>query len=319
MALETTNAKNYEFVLKSFLAGGIAGMCSKTTVAPLDRIKILLQAHSKHYKHLGVFSGLRHIVHKESVFALYKGNGAQMVRIFPYAATQFTAFEIYKKYLSSVLGPNKYIKNGDKFVAGACAGVTAVTFTYPLDTIRARLAFQVTGEHKYTGIINTAVTMFKHEGGMRALYRGFVPTMMGMVPYAGFSFYCFETLKYFCMKYTPHFACNQLERNTGGLVLTIPAKLLCGGFAGAVAQSISYPLDVTRRRMQLAMMTPETAKFGMGMFQTLSLIYQENGIIRGLYRGMSINYLRAIPMVAVSFSAYELLKQMLQLDTGMQL
>lgn len=48
----------------------------------------------------------------------------------------------------------------------------------------------------------------------------------------------------------------------GGLVLTIPAKLLCGGFAGAVAQSISYPLDVTRRRMQLAMMTPETAKFG---------------------------------------------------------
>lgn len=49
---------------------------------------------------------------------------------------------------------------------------------------------------------------------------------------------------------------------TGGLVLNIPAKLLCGGFAGAVAQSFSYPLDVTRRRMQLAMMNPETAKYG---------------------------------------------------------
>jgi len=46
---------------------------------------------------LGVLSGLRHIVHKETFFALYKGNGAQMVRIFPYAATQFTAFELYKK------------------------------------------------------------------------------------------------------------------------------------------------------------------------------------------------------------------------------
>lgn len=76
---------------------GVAGMCSKTTVAPLDRIKILLQAHSEHYKHLGVFSGLRHIIRKESFIALYKGNGAQMVRIFPYAATQFTAFEMYKK------------------------------------------------------------------------------------------------------------------------------------------------------------------------------------------------------------------------------
>jgi solute carrier family 25 protein 16 len=44
-----------------------------------------------------VFSGLQHIVQKETFLALYKGNGAQMVRIFPYAATQFTAFELYKK------------------------------------------------------------------------------------------------------------------------------------------------------------------------------------------------------------------------------
>lgn len=44
----------------------------------------------------------------------------------------------------------------------------------------------------------------------------------------------------------------------GGLVLSLPAKLLCGGLAGAVAQSFSYPMDVTRRRMQLAMMRPET-------------------------------------------------------------
>lgn len=72
-------------------------MCSKTTVAPLDRIKILLQAHNNNYKNFGVFEGLRQIVRQESLLALYKGNGAQMVRIFPYAATQFTAFEIYKK------------------------------------------------------------------------------------------------------------------------------------------------------------------------------------------------------------------------------
>lgn len=100
------------------------------------------------------------------------------------------------------------------------------------------------------------------EGGIKALYRGFVPTLTGMVPYAGFSFYCFETLKTISMKYAPTVTCKKMERNTGGLVLTVPAKLLCGGFAGAVAQSFSYPLDVTRRRMQLAMMNPETAKFG---------------------------------------------------------
>lgn len=111
----------------------------------------------------------------------------------------------------------------------------------------------------------------------------------------------------------------KFEQIAGGLVLTVPAKLLCGGFAGAVAQSISYPLDVTRRRMQLAMMNPETARFGNSMKNTLFLIYKENGVMRGLYRGMSINYMRAIPMVAMSFSTYELAKQMLNLDTGLKL
>ena len=53
------------------------------------------------------------------------------------------------------------------------------------------------------------------------------------------------------------------------------------------------------------------------MVSTLKMIYNDNGIVRGLYRGMSINYMRAIPMVAVSFSTYELTKQWLGLDTGM--
>ncbi|GAB0087010.1 Graves disease carrier protein [Sergentomyia squamirostris] len=318
MALAEAKPQDLTFVMKNFLAGGVAGMCSKTAVAPLDRIKILFQAHSKHYKHLGVFSGLREIVMKESFFALYKGNGAQMVRIFPYAAIQFTAFECYKKYLITILPASvMYVKHADKFFAGAGAGLTAVTLTYPLDVVRARLAFQVVGEHKYSGIANTAASIFRNEGGAKALYRGFTPTLTGMVPYAGLSFYCFEMFKFACMKYIPQFTCNKSERNTGGLVLTVPAKLLCGGFAGAMAQSFSYPMDVTRRRMQLAMMNPETARFANGMLKTLALIYRENGVVKGLYRGMSINYLRAIPMVAVSFSTYELLKQALSLDTGM--
>ncbi|KAL4710863.1 hypothetical protein ACJJTC_002493 [Scirpophaga incertulas] len=316
MALKIEQKNDLDFILKSLLAGGIAGMCSKTAVAPLDRIKILLQAQSSHYKHHGVFGGLTAIVRKESLLALYKGNGAQMVRIFPYAATQFTSFEIYKKYLSGFHVP--WVQHGDKFVAGAGAGVTAVTLTYPLDTIRARLAYQVTGEHRYQGIAHTAATMFKTEGGIRALYRGFVPTMMGMVPYAGFSFYCFESLKFLCMKYLPTTLCRPCDRNTGGLVLTVPGKLLCGGLAGAAAQSVSYPLDVTRRRMQLACMEPATEHFGTGMIKTLRLIYHENGVVKGLYRGMSINYLRAVPMVATSFSTYELTKQLLQLDTGLK-
>lgn len=58
--------------------------------------------------------------------------------------------------------------------------------------------------------------------------------------------------------------------------------------------------------------------FSSSMLQTIKMIYKENGIIKGLYRGMSINYLRAIPMVSVSFTTYEIMKQILQLDTGIK-
>ncbi|KAJ8943523.1 hypothetical protein NQ318_023033, partial [Aromia moschata] len=88
----------------------------------------------------------------------------------------------------------------------------------------------ITGEHLYSGIAHAASTIFKEEGGIRALYRGFVPTLMGMVPYAGLSFYCFEYLKFGCMKYLPRLTSRPCDKNTGGLVLTVPAKLVCGGW-----------------------------------------------------------------------------------------
>jgi hypothetical protein len=49
----------------------------------------------------------------------------------------------------------------DGFLAGAAGGVTAAAITYPLDTIRARLAFQVTSNTLYSGIKHVAVRMFK--------------------------------------------------------------------------------------------------------------------------------------------------------------
>jgi solute carrier family 25 protein 16 len=63
-----------------------------------------------------------------------------MVRVFPYAATQFTSYEMYK----NLFGENSHVS---RFAAGSAAGVTAVALTYPLDTIRARLAFQVNSIH----------------------------------------------------------------------------------------------------------------------------------------------------------------------------
>ena len=50
------NGLNFDqFVSTCVFSAGVAGCCAKTTIAPLDRIKILLQAQNPHYKHLGKY------------------------------------------------------------------------------------------------------------------------------------------------------------------------------------------------------------------------------------------------------------------------
>ncbi|XP_074648557.1 solute carrier family 25 member 16-like [Tubulanus polymorphus] len=300
-------------LFKLLFAGGIAGMCAKTTIAPLDRIKILLQAHNQHYDRYGVISALRNVVKREGLTGLYRGNGTQMVRIFPYAALQFVSYENYKKILMSQLRTSH--PHLAQLVAGSMAGMTAVLGTYPLDMVRARLAFQVSGEQVYSGIADAFQKIWKTEGGLPALYRGIVPTLMGMVPYGGFSFLGFETMKQISLGYFPLILGKPNPKNKNELVLNIPARLLCGGMAGAFAQTISYPLDVARRMMQLSVLLPRSDRFS-NWFQVLKDVFREHGISRGLYRGMSINYLRVSPMIAVSFTTYETMKQFLSLDTG---
>ncbi|KAK2167597.1 hypothetical protein LSH36_26g11005 [Paralvinella palmiformis] len=312
-ATYVSKRKPGDVVLKTFLAGGIAGCCAKSTVAPFDRVKILLQAHHKHYSNLGIISTIIKVLNKEGVRGLFKGNKAQMIRVFPYAATQFSTYEFYKQWLRKNLGHTQF----SRLAAGSLAGMTAVLVTYPLDVIRARLAFQVAGEVMYAGIIDAFRIMITQEGGIRALYKGIVPTMLGMAPYAGLSFYCFEVLKASLLEYFPN-SCGKPSPHKGDdLVLLVPAKALCGGLAGALAQTVSYPLDVARRKMQLSLMLPESHRFS-NWYTALYVVAKEHGVKNGLYRGLSLNYVKVTPMVAVSFTIYELLKQFFGLDTHLE-
>lgn len=142
------------FNARTFVSGGLAGCVAKTLVAPIDRVKILLQVHSSHYDGFGVFESFFRIYQKEGLLALYKGNGAQMIRIFPYAAMQFTSYETFKS-INKKFFTNTSDNILNSLACGSLAGIVAVSTTYPLDIIRSRLAFQVKGEHVYSGILDS--------------------------------------------------------------------------------------------------------------------------------------------------------------------
>ena len=296
-------------ISKQLFAGGFAGCCAKTVVAPFDRTKILLQAQHPYYKNCGVFSCIGKICKTEGVISLWKGNSMMMVRVFPYAAIQFFSFEKYKSFYNSLLGESHF----NKLIAGSSAGVTAVAFTYPLDLVRARLAFQITGEHRYNGIREAFTQIYTKEGKIPAFYRGVSATVIGMIPYAGVSFYTFNTLKDVLIKVFPEQCARPDSNYPDILVLKLWISLACGSFAGAISQTVSFPLDVARRRMQLAKMLPDAHKFRT-IYSTLTNVYHDNGIVKGLYRGLSINYIRVMPQQAIAYTVYEFMREYIGLN-----
>ena len=62
------------------------------------------------------------------------------------------------------------------------------------------------------------------------------------------------------------------------LVLKTWVSLGCGGFAGAISQTVSFPFDVTRRRMQLANVLPDSHKYKT-MWTTLASVYVSHSLL----------------------------------------
>jgi len=142
--------------------------------------------------------------------------------------------------------------------------------------------------------------VYREEGGIRGLYRGLIPTAVGVAPYVGINFTAYETLRIII---TPPEHKN-----------SIPRKLLCGALAGSISQTITYPLDVLRRKMQVVGMKSSSAgSLGYqynGAWDALTTIARTEGI-RGLYRGLWPNLLKVAPSIATSFFTYELVKEAL--------
>lgn len=128
--------------VRELIAGGAAGAFAKTAVAPLERIKILLQTRTEGFHSLGVYQSLKKVLKHEGGLGFYKGNGASVLRIVPYAALHFMTYERYRDWILvhySSLGTGPIID----LLAGSAAGGTAVLCTYPLDLARTKLAYQV--------------------------------------------------------------------------------------------------------------------------------------------------------------------------------
>ena len=217
--------------------------------------------------------------------AFWKGNTAAVVRVMPYMSLTFLTFEEYKAQFLALGAP----KQAATLAAGSLGGVTAVVLTYPLDLVRATMA---TGSSTHSGMGEALVSIYR-ERGLLALYSGVTATCVGVAPYAGLKFLSYEALKGAMST-----MCGMREEE-----LKPSMRLGSGLLAGMAAQTVVYPLDVVRRRMQTASTVLYTSTFN-----ALSTIARQEGVRNGLYRGLALNYLKTMPNVAIYMSLYDILK-----------
>ncbi|KAI6650488.1 hypothetical protein LOD99_7540 [Oopsacas minuta] len=287
------SSNNFSRIQTSLLSGAIAGACAKTCIAPLDRAKIIFQISSKEYSLLGAIKLLIKHAREDNITSLWRGNSATLTRIVPYAAIHFAAYE-QLKYNLRTDDNQKFLPPLRQILAGSTAGAVATLFTYPLDIARARLA--VTKKHVYSNLYRAVVSVARKEGVFN-LWRGITPSLIGILPYAGTSFFTFETLK-------------RLHFERKGTDASSLYKLLYGAIAGALGQTASYPLDIVRRRMQTAGLEVCSSPQG-SMLRTLIYVVRYEGGVLGLYKGLSMNWIKGPISVTISFNVYELTKNYL--------
>ena len=283
---------------KSLVAGGVAGAVSRTLVSPLERLKLLFQMQGVPPKYTGVIQGLR-LIHKEDgIKGYFRGNLSNVIRITPASAFQFFFYDLYKKLFYD---NRKDLNPLERLGAGGMAGMTACVLTYPLDFIRARLTLQSSSNTAYKGIAHGMVTVVR-ESGVRGLFRGLWPSLVGVFPYIGIDMSVYETLR---ANLPP-----SMKNAQGDTART--ALFCCGAVAGVVGQTIAYPLDLVRRRLQVQGFSGTQYHYQGGIISTMRQIVKQEGF-GGLYHGMIPNYAKVVPAVAVSFVVYEQMRKVLDM------
>merc|ERR1712093_457813 len=190
-----------------FMIGGVSAGVSKTAAAPIERIKLLVQNQGEMLKsgrlatpYKGIVDCATRTYADEGLVSFWRGNTANVIRYFPTQALNFA----FKDYYKSLFG---YKKERDGYgwwmfgnlAAGGAAGATSLLFVYSLDYARTRLANDAKnaksgGDRQFNGLLDVYKKTLATDG-IAGLYRGFVPSVVGIVVYRGLYFGMYDSLK----------------------------------------------------------------------------------------------------------------------------
>eukprot|EP00542_Grammatophora_oceanica_P014927 CAMPEP_0194034554 /NCGR_PEP_ID=MMETSP0009_2-20130614/6964_1 /TAXON_ID=210454 /ORGANISM="Grammatophora oceanica, Strain CCMP 410" /LENGTH=327 /DNA_ID=CAMNT_0038675521 /DNA_START=62 /DNA_END=1045 /DNA_ORIENTATION=+ len=293
--------KKTESALKSFISGGVGGVCVVLTGHPLDLIKVKMQVGGASGS---VFGMLSNTFRTEGIRGLYRGVSAPLVAVTPIFALSFWGFDMGKRVVSwyeetvngKTMDGNYTIPQ--IAVAGGLSGIPTSLVMAPSERVKCLLQVQDAagsgGKVKYTGMMDCAQQLYR-QGGMRSLYKGLGATFLRDVPGSLAWFLTYEVAK------------KELMRIQGvdSSQLSPVAVMTAGGIAGMACWGVSIPPDVIKSRWQTA---PD------GQYKGLIDVYRKLVAAEGhgaLISGMRPALIRAFPANAACFMGMELSRKAL--------
>ncbi|VDL91280.1 unnamed protein product [Schistocephalus solidus] len=301
------------------VAGGVAGVVSRTCTAPIDRLKIMRQVYGYKHKRSGFLEAYRYMLREGGIVSLWRGNFVNVVKIAPETAIKYTTYERYKRLLmeNDSLGFFEGHSAMTKFSAGAMAGLTAQSVIYPMEVLRTRMCLRKTGQ--YSSILDCGRKIY-HELGVVGFYRGYFVNVAGILPYAGIELATYEWLKsiyiYRYMRHILHLSPRVISDHPAISYVHPPAHTIpfLAASASMLAVVLTYPMALIRSKMQASFYWKHPLCVGgnphpkLTLPSLLSAIWRDDGVI-GLYRGMGANLIKVLPATAISMLTYESIRR----------
>jgi len=175
--------------LRAVSAVASAGLVEAFANCPFEVVKVRMQAKASVYKN--TLDATTQIAKGEGVLALYKGLVPQLYRNGVWNGVYFGLISKLKSVLWIPESKNSELARN--FLSGLVGGAVATTANTPFDVVKSRMQNVKKGEEReWKTVFGTLVKIYRNEGGVKALWKGWVPRMYRLGPGGGIMLVAFD-------------------------------------------------------------------------------------------------------------------------------